>query len=53
MLALLCMGAVSYKHYLFKKLPFLDEQDGEGFFSEEAYFGLGEALEIIVALKIE
>jgi hypothetical protein len=28
-LALLCTGVVSYKHHLFKKLPFLDKQDGD------------------------
>lgn len=37
-LALLCMGVVSYKYYLFKKLPFLDVQDGEGFFWTESAF---------------
>jgi len=38
MLALLCAGVVSYKHHLFKKLPFFDKQDGDGFFWTESAF---------------
>jgi len=38
MLVLLCTGVVSYKHHLFKKLPFLDKQDGDGFFWTESAF---------------
>jgi tetratricopeptide (TPR) repeat protein len=37
-LALLCAGVVSYKYHLFKKLPFLDKQDGDGFFWTESAF---------------
>jgi tetratricopeptide (TPR) repeat protein len=37
-LVLLCAGVVSYKLYLFNKLPFLDLQDGEGFFWTESAF---------------
>jgi tetratricopeptide (TPR) repeat protein len=38
MLALLCTGVVSYKYHLFKKLPFFDKEDGEGFFWTESAF---------------
>jgi tetratricopeptide (TPR) repeat protein len=38
MLALLCVGVVSYKYHLFKKLPFLDEKNGFGFFWTESAF---------------
>jgi hypothetical protein len=38
MLALLCVGVVSYKYHLFKKLPFLDEKNGDGFFWTESAF---------------
>jgi tetratricopeptide (TPR) repeat protein len=38
MLAVLCTGVVSYKNHLFKKLPFFDRQDGDGFFWTESAF---------------
>ena len=38
MLVLLCTGVVSYKNHLFKKLPFLDKKDGDGFFWTESAF---------------
>lgn len=37
-LALLCTGVVSYKYHFFKKLPFLDNKDGDGFFWTESAF---------------
>ncbi len=37
-LALLCAGVVAYKVHLFKQLPFLDPQDGDGFFWTESAF---------------
>jgi tetratricopeptide (TPR) repeat protein len=38
LLALLCTGVFSYKYHLFKKLPFVDEKDGDGFFWTESAF---------------
>ena len=37
-LTLLCAGVVAYKVHLFQKLPFLDPQDGDGFFWTESAF---------------